>query len=165
MDKELLVGKLNELLKMFFEANAIFDNIAYSLDCELKCQNTSKSFHQNVAHVIVGDNFADKLSDKMIENSIRPNRKGIETYDKVYDNIIDCFNDVVATFLKLKEYQLELLSVLDGDYEYKSISLIIEEILLDTQKMLKQAYIWQEKAILYQDNVKSFDVRFEKFWR
>ena len=164
-NKAEVIIDLNDLLKTFFAMNAIFDNIAYSLDCELRCQKVSKIFHENVAHVIVGDKFADKLSTEMVKNSFRPRRKSFDGREDVYDSIVDAFDDVVDAFVELKNQELKLLEKLESyKYEFKSIVLIIEEILLDTQKMLKQAYVWQEKAYQFQGSPELFNVHFDEFW-
>ena len=72
-----IVEALNDLLGSFFQMNSISDNMAYALDCELNCPCASQVFHLKFAHVFPSDTFADKLSEVMIQEGIRPVRKSL----------------------------------------------------------------------------------------
>ena len=82
-----IVEALNDLLGSFFQMNSISDNMAYALDCELNCPCASQVFHLKFAHVFPSDTFADKLSEVMIQEGIRPVRKSLNGNEDTYENI------------------------------------------------------------------------------
>ena len=93
MDRKLVEDRCNELLRDFFKMNSIADNMAYSLDTELKCREAAQIFHQKYAHVFPSDIFADLLSDKMSELGLRPRRLGFDGDFEGYENIVLLFSD------------------------------------------------------------------------
>ena len=70
--------KLNIILGKLFQMNSFCDNVAYGLDCELKCQLASSVYHQKFSHLFPSDDFADKLSNTMVETNLRPIRYGLK---------------------------------------------------------------------------------------
>lgn len=93
---------LNKLLGLFFQSNSIADNIAYALDCELDCPHAASLFHQGFAHMFPGDQFADKLSDIMIHEGVRPVRMAQHADDENYENIVIAFEECYDMMAKVK---------------------------------------------------------------
>ena len=65
-------NKMNELAGKCFDANAVVDNLAYSLDYHYY-NEIAKIVHLRVAHKL--PEFADKITDKMLEINV------LESYD------------------------------------------------------------------------------------
>lgn len=162
---EQVAEKLNDLLSMMFKANSFSDNLAYALDCELECQLASEIYHQKFAHTFPSDTFADKLSTVMIHSNIRPVRKEFSGDTNLYDNIVVAFCDNVKMISGLHDMIATLIEELDVDVTNKQLVLALEEMLLSSQTLLKQSYIWEEKAQAYarDNNVMGFNVHFHDF--
>lgn len=162
---EDVVNKLNDILGRMFQMNSFCDNIAYALDCELECQLASKVYHIKFSHDFPSDNLADKLSDVMIYSNIRPVRKALQENISTYENIVIAFSDNVKEMELLRELIYKSIEELDYDFNNKQLVLALEDILLHIQILLKQSYIWEEKAIEYfkKDDVRGFNIHFEEF--
>lgn len=158
-------NKLNIILGRLFQMNSFCDNIAYGLDCELKCQLASNVYHQKFAHAFPSDSFADKLSEVMVKTNLRPVRYGLKDNIKIYENIIEAFGENVKEMENLRELICKTIEDLDYDYNNKNIVMVLEEILLSAQDLLKQSYIWEEKAEEYynKDEMREFNNKFEEF--
>ena len=156
---------LNEILGALFQMNSITDNMSYALDCELNCPITAKIFHLKYAHAFPSDQFADKLSDTMIKNNLRPVRKGLVEDIKLYNNINELFHENMTEIDKLKNLIANSIYELDCDIENKAIVILLEEILSDLMTYYKQADIWVTKAEEYfaNNNTRQFDIHFEHF--
>lgn len=161
-DKDLF-DRLNNLLRTFFQANAIADNIAYSLDTELTCHQASKYYHEYFAHVFTSDTFADKLSQVMIDNGVRPVRMALTAEDQIFNSIEDAFRYNYEMMDRMKKQVFELLEFLDYDIRYKVFAVEIENILLSVAKYYRVAEIWYEKAKQYGEDWKKFDKDFDDF--
>jgi len=160
MDKKLVGEKCNELLRDFFKMNSIADNMAYSLDTELKCREVAQIFHKKYAHVFPSDVFADLLSDKMSELGIRPRRLGFEGDVSDYDNLVVLFSDNYTEINNLRKKIYETFEVLDYDVENKPITLILEEMILSINKYVHQSEIWKDNAEKYDQDWAGFNVHF-----
>ena len=79
---------LNGLLTLFFQSNSACDNMAYALDCELDCHSASDIFHKKFAHLFPGDKMADKLSEIMVNEGVRPIRGALSQDSSNYENIV-----------------------------------------------------------------------------
>ena len=156
---------LNKLLGAFFQMNSISDNMAYALDCELDCPIASKEFHLKYAHAFVGDTFADKLSDTMVRNNLRPVRYALVENVKSYNNISEVFEENYVEIGKLRSLIANTIYELDYDLENKSIVVLLENMLEDLMQYHKQASIWADKAKEYvsANDVRSFDKHFDDF--
>lgn len=162
---EEVANKLNDLLAMMFKANSFCDNVAYSLDCELECQLASNIYHQKFAHAFPSDMFADKLSETMIYSNIRPIRKSFSGDSEIYENIVIAFRENSKMIKGLHDSISSLIEDLEIDSTNKQIVLVLEEILLSAQALLKQSFIWEEKAEDYfqHDDVRNFNIHFGEF--
>lgn len=156
---------LNKILGAFFQMNSIADNMAYALDCELLCPIASKQFHISYAHAFVGDTFADRISNTMVQNNLRPVRLALVENVKSYEDIDELFTENYNEIDKLRKLIYNSIDELDYDASNKSIVVFLESILESLMPYHKQAAIWADKAKEYakSNNVGKFDVHFEKF--
>ena len=161
MDRKLVEDRCNELLRDFFKMNSIADNMAYSLDTELKCREAAQIFHQKYAHVFPSDIFADLLSDKMSELGLRPRRLGFDGDFEGYENIVLLFSDNYEQINNLRKKIYETFEVLDYDVENKPITLILEEMILSISKYVHQSKIWKDNAEKYAQDWTDFNVHFK----
>ena len=81
-------AKMNSLATKCFELNAEFDNLAYSLEYNYFHQ-IANIIHYHIAHIM--PEFADLITDKMLELSVRPVRQNISGYGKEYTNVLAAF--------------------------------------------------------------------------
>ena len=79
---------MNALTAMCFNANAIIDNLAYSLDYHYYTK-IADIVHHNVAHVM--PMWADLITDEMLQLSARPIRKDIGGYNTDYNDLKEIF--------------------------------------------------------------------------
>jgi len=133
---------LNALTAMCFDANAVFDNLAYVLDYHY-FSNISKVVHLHVAHVM--PQWADLITDKMIELSARPVRKPIGGYDKDYQDLGEIFTTMLDKLMELRTETRNLVESadIDGDDE---VRIFAEEFLTIISPYIKQAEEWGNAA-------------------
>ncbi|MBO7732382.1 MAG: hypothetical protein J6S67_07510 [Methanobrevibacter sp.] len=130
--------RLNALTAMCFNANAVFDNLAYALDYHYYA-NISKVVHLHVAHIM--PEWADIITDKMIQLSARPVRQPIGGYDTDFESLHDVFVTMLMTLTGLRETTRSLIESadLDGDDE---VRIFAEEFLMIISPYIKQAEEW-----------------------
>lgn len=136
-------NKMNILLQKCFNANAVIDNLAYNLDFYY-FNNIAKIVHLKIAHIM--PEWADMISDKMLELSSRPIRIGLEDHLEDYKKDLgQIFNALFLTFAEIRESVRDLIesSDLDGDDEVR----IFAENFLDIMSpYIKQSEEWLEAA-------------------
>lgn len=135
-------NKMNELAGKFFDANAIVDNLAYNLDFYYY-NEIAKIVHLRVAHKL--PEFADMVTDKMLELSARPIRTDIGGYKEEYKELPEIFAKLGETFKSLLEETRKLISIADMN-EDDEVRIFCEELLVELSKYLKQAEEWANAA-------------------
>lgn len=152
--------KLNSLIAKTFEMNAFADNAAYNIDFSQYPQ-TSEIYHEAFAHHFPA--IADVLSNLMIKLNARPVRHPLPGYtDDYHGDIRKIFEDTV-TMCEL--YRKEIITTIEiaednSDFEVK---IALEDYLLKFLPYRKQADVWATEADRYENDYKSFDVRFPVF--
>lgn len=131
-------NKLNELAGKCFNANAIVDNLAYSLDFHYYSE-IAKIVHLRVAHKL--PEFADLITDKMLELSARPIRVDIKGYNEDYEDLSKVFDTLYDTFRELLEETRKLISIADLN-EDDEVRIFCEEFLTMLSPYVKQAEEW-----------------------
>ena len=152
--------QLNELVRLSFDANSVVDNFAYNL-AYYDYPNIEGIVHGSFAHKF--PEFADILTDMMIELDARPIRKSIETHDKDYNgDLLKIFEDNLSMCDDYRKAIIQVIEVaeLNEDYEVK---IKLEEFLTMFNNYRKQASVWYKYAKRYEGDYKSFDVHFEEF--
>ena len=152
--------QLNELVRLSFDANAVVDNFAYNL-AYYDYPNIEGIVHELFAHKF--PEFADILTNMMIELDARPLRKGINTHDKDYNgDLSKIFEDNLSMCDDYRRAIIQVIEVaeLNEDYEVK---IKLEEFLAMFNNYRKQASVWYKYAKRYEGDYKSFDVHFEEF--
>ena len=131
--------KMNELVAKCFDANAVIDNLAYSLDFHYFSE-IAKVVHLRVAHIM--PEWADLVSDKMLELSVRPVRLDIKGYVEDYDDLQKVFSVLSSTLNGILEDTRKLIGVADlnGDDE---VRIFCEEFLTRVSVFVKQADEWE----------------------
>lgn len=134
--------KMNELVAKCFDANAVIDNLAYSLDFHY-FNEIAKVVHLRVAHIM--PEWADLVSDKMLELSVRPVRLDIKGYAEDYEDLQKVFSVLHATIDGILEDTRKLIGVADlnGDDE---VRIFCEEFLTKVSVFVKQAEEWENAA-------------------
>lgn len=131
-------GAMNNLAGMCFDANAIIDNLCYSAFYHYY-DNIAKIMHLHIAHVM--PEWADLITDEMLELSARPVRKDINGYEKDYTDLKDILGVLMGTLVALRNATRSLTESADmsGDDEVRIFS---EELLMKIQPYVKQAEEW-----------------------
>lgn len=135
-------NKLNELAGKCFNANAVVDNLAYSLDYHYY-NEIAKIVHLRVAHKL--PEFADLITDKMLELSARPIRVDIKGYAEDYEELDKIFETLYATLRDLLESTRKLISIADLN-EDDEVRIFCEEFLTMVSPYVKQAEEWLNAA-------------------
>lgn len=156
---------LNNLLTLFFQANSASDNMAYALDCELDCHSASNIFHKKFAHLFPGDSLADKLSEIMVNEGVRPIRGALFQNSADYENIVVLFEDAYDLMNTVKQQILNTIELLDYNKDCKVFVIELEEMARYASVLLHQCDIWKSKAKTYFETgrVYKFDIDFEEF--
>lgn len=160
--KPEVVGKLNDLIQRMFYLNAVFDNIAYSLEYQ-GYHDTSSIFHENIAHK--PPVWSDFISDFMYELGVRAVRKGIPDQKDDYSGVEVIFNRVSDEFIGLADYIERLIEEMDFDYKNRYIVIKLENLLEMIQPYIRVVETWRLKAFEYtkHDNLYKFDKDFHTF--
>lgn len=160
--KAEVVDKLNNLIQRMFYLNAVFDNIAYSLEYQ-GYHDTSSIFHEKIAHM--PPIWSDFISDFMYEVGARAVRKGIPDQTDDYNGVEIIFDRVSKEFIELIDYIARLIEELDFDYKNKFIVISLESLLEMIQPYVRVVETWRMKAFEYTkyDNLYKFDKDFHTF--
>ncbi len=135
-------NKLNELAGKCFNANAVVDNLAYSLDYHY-FNEIAKIVHLRVAHELPV--LADLITDKMLELSARPIRVDIKGYGEDYESLEKIFETLYDTLRDLLEDTRKLINVADLN-EDDEVRIFCEEFLTKISVFVKQAEEWRHAA-------------------
>lgn len=135
-------NKLNELAGKCFDANAVVDNLAYSLDYHYY-NEIAKIVHLRVAHKL--PEFADMITDKMLELSARPVRVDIKGYAEDYEELEKIFDALYTTMRGILEDTRKLISIADLN-EDDEVRIFCEEFLTMVSPYVKQAEEWMNAA-------------------
>ena len=134
---------MNTLTAMCFNANSVVDNLAYSLDYHYYTE-IADIVHHKVAHIM--PEWADIVTDKMLELCARPTRKGIEGHEEDYEDLKKVFEILMETLLEIRNATRAMIESadLDGDDEVR----IFGEEFLDkhVSPFIKQADEWINAA-------------------
>ena len=156
---------LNGLLTLFFQSNSACDNMAYALDCELDCPSASDICHKKFAHLFPSDKMADKLSEIMVNEGVRPIRGALSQDSSDYENIVVLFEDAYNTMNNVKQGLLNTIEFLDYNKDCKVFVIELEEMARYASVLLHQCDIWRSKAKDYYEAGRTykFDIDFEEF--
>ena len=135
-------NNMNALAAMCFDANAVIDNLAYSLDYHYY-NKIAEVVHLHVAHIM--PEWADLVTDQMLQLSARPVRLDINGYDKDYEDIKDVFAALLETLTGISSFTKDLIESADmsGDDEVRIFG---EEFLMKVSPFIKQAEEWSNAA-------------------
>lgn len=135
-------NNMNALAAMCFDANASIDNLAYSLDYHYY-NKIAEVVHLHVAHIM--PEWADLITDQMLELSARPVRLNINGYNKDYEDVKDVFAALLETLMGVSSFTKDLIESADmsGDDEVRIFG---EEFLMKVSPFIKQAEEWSNAA-------------------
>lgn len=139
---------MNALAAMCFDANASIDNLAYSLDYHYY-NKIAEVVHLHVAHIM--PEWADLITDQMLELSARPVRLNINGYNKDYEDVKDVFAALLETLMGISSFTKDLIESADmsGDDEVRIFG---EEFLMKVSPFIKQAEEWSNAAKIMDPN-------------
>lgn len=148
---------MNELIAKCFDANAVIDNLAYSLDFHY-FNEIGKIVHIHVAHVM--PEWADLISDKMLELSVRPVRMEIKGYTEDYEDLSKVFSVLYSTLNGILEGTRKLIGVADlnGDDE---VRIFCEDFLIKVSMFVKQAEEWKNAVKVL--DPQSFNIHIKEY--
>ena len=135
-------NNMNALAAMCFDANAFIDNLAYSLDYHYY-NKIAEVVHLHVAHIM--PEWADLITDQMLELSARPVRLNINGYNKDYEDVKDVFAALLEILMGISSFTKDLIESADmsGDDEVRIFG---EEFLMKVSPFIKQAEEWSNAA-------------------
>lgn len=130
--------ELNNLATLCFDANAVFDNLAYNLDYHYYTK-IAKVLHLSVAHIM--PEWADIITDKMLELGLRPTRGAIGSYSEDIADVKVIFEKVFETFMNLRKNCCDLISTADLNDD-DEVRIFGEEFLTVITPFIKQSQEW-----------------------
>ena len=128
-------AKMNSLATKCFELNAEFDNVAYSLEYNYFHQ-IANIIHYHIAHIM--PEFADLITDKMLELSVRPVRQNISGYGKEYTNVLAAFISLRDAMYSFRSGIKDLIYTADMN-EDDEARIFAEELLDKVSLYIKQS--------------------------
>lgn len=128
-------AKMNSLATKCFELNAEFDNLAYSLEYNYFNQ-IANIIHYHIAHIM--PEFADLITDKMLELSVRPVRQNISGYGKEYTNVLAAFISLRDAMYSFRSGIKDLIYTADMN-EDDEARIFAEELLNKVSLYIKQS--------------------------
>lgn len=134
--------KMNSLATKCFELNAEFDNLAYSLEYNY-LHEIAYIIHYHVAHIM--PEFADLITDKMLELSVRPVRQNISGYGKEYTNALAAFISLRDAMYSFRSGIKDLIYTADMN-EDDEARIFAEELLNKVSLYIKQSEEWVSAA-------------------
>lgn len=135
---EISYKQLNNLATLCFDANAVFDNLAYNLDYYFYTK-IAKVVHLSVAHVM--PEWADIITDKMLELGLRPVREDIGAYEEDIKDVKVIFEVAYNTLMNLRKKCCELISTADLNDD-DEVRIFGEEFLTLITPFIKQIEEW-----------------------
>ena len=148
-------NNMNALAAMCFDANASIDNLAYSLDYHYY-NKIAEVVHLHVAHIM--PEWADLITDQMLELSARPVRLNINGYNKDYEDVKDVFAALLETLMGISSFTKDLIESADmsGDDEVRIFG---EEFLMKVSPFIKQAEEWSNAAKIMDPNLLNIHIK------
>lgn len=165
LTNEITLKEVQKLVDMCFQSNAILDNIVYQM--AIPPLNVPKLYnftHQVLSHSLP-ITFADAITDFMIERNDRLYRGALEGANKIYNNIIECYEDIVKVFSNINN---QIVICIDSaiDTNDKPVEDFLRGFLVDKGTLyLKQAQTLLDGAKQYEEAgiLPLFNGNFEDF--
>ena len=154
------VNILRNLVKDFFHANSVADNVAYSLQA-MNLVNTSKYYHETFAHFFTSE--VDLLTERMNRLGARSTRKSYPGSEEMYENPAEAFEASLAMVEDLRKNILNAMELLDYDINNKEIILKLEDISVDVLEQLYRSAQWAEYARYYYEKGKTLEMDFKMY--
>ena len=150
---------LNTLLQATFQMNSHADNCAYWLAFN-NFTNISEIFHEKYAHKF--PEWADKISDMMINLGYKPERYCLEENNYDYSDYMELFEDVET---ELEHYRELICRTIDtaNTFKFRELVGFLDDFLLELVEYKKQVKIWINKASITLNSSLEFDLHFGKF--
>ena len=126
---------MNNLTAMCFNANAVIDNLAYSLDYHYYSR-IANVVHHSVAHAMPA--LADQITDQMLKLSARPVRKDINGYVEDYETPKEVFQVLLQTLEGIRQYTKDLIEIADMN-EDDEVRIFAEDFLMKIMCYVKQS--------------------------
>ena len=138
MISESSYRQLNTLATLCFDANAVFDNLAYNLDYYYYGK-IAKIVHLNIAHLM--PEWADIITDKMLVLGLRPTRGTIGSYEQDIPEVKTVFEQLHITLLNLRKNCCDLIATADLNDD-DEVRIFGEEFLTKITPFIKQSEEW-----------------------
>lgn len=161
---QITVSAINAAMQCCFNGNALADNIVYNFDVVFNLVQVTDIVHHKFAHWL--PLFADELSDILTMQNSKPSRLPVSGHERIYENYVDCFQDLVDLMLnELEPAIVNAIEVADNAGDIKA-RILLEEAYAKLTNYTKQVIVWHHKAVEYEMNTgggQSFDKDFPIF--
>jgi hypothetical protein len=159
------VVECQKLVDLCFDGNGILDNIVYSMDVlPLNTPNLYNFCHYTLSHALPTI-FADNITDFLLLRGSRVYRGAITEHNKIYNNIIECLEDIVEVFSNIQK-QIELSIDIAVDNNDKAIEDFLRDFNVKTASLfIKQSIVLLDGAKKYGESgiLPLFNDGFEKY--
>lgn len=141
--------KLNEVSQMFFYGNSLVDNIVYNLDIVFNMPQTQDIIHHSLAHQLplIADSFVEIQT---LQNA-KPIRLAVQENGQTYNTFVDCFKEIANYFNNLLIPKIKDAIYVAEENGEITTKIMLEDGLVTLNKFVKQALIWEQKSIDYEN--------------
>lgn len=154
------VGReINELMRLFFEANAVCDTIANRMDVQFNLPAASEAFHLNIAHAYPGDSMADDCVGYLSKKMYKAFYGNIPLKDFEYSRLEDYFLELVNIQGRIEEQANKIAAVAEMEHDNSTLDFASAMLSGTIALFSKQAFILYN-ATKNMENPVSFNRQF-----
>lgn len=137
-----------------FQMNAMCDRMVYVMKIKMHLVKFADRFHHDVAHKYPV--LADELADIVLGQDAEVVRGPVEAQEQTWDSLVK----MMAEYRAAAEDTRQLI----GDAYYKAFdnaeahtAALVADVLEDYEEMVRQAIIFEHKAVQYGPDLHGFD--------
>lgn len=113
-----LVKELDDLVGFCFFLNRILDRGMSLLKVRWNLINLSNVAHPKIAHTIVGNKFADGITDYMAKRNCESKYPATPTGDREYETPLDFFLDAHGEFLEFEDAIKKVIELASDEKDF-----------------------------------------------
>lgn len=150
LTSKISLDAIEKLYNECFDANSLFDRISYVLSIKFNMPKFGDWFHHNVAHVVVGDKFADGIEAYGELRNDLFYRGELTAHYEDYENLSKTMESFVLKISNIEKLCVQAIHVCadNGDEGFEDFlrTLNVDNI----SPMLKQAIVFYNAAVEYE---------------
>lgn len=144
--------EIQKLFDMCFDKNSMFDRIVYVTKIKFNLIKFGDWFHQNIAHLVTGDNFADGIEAYGELSGDLFHRGAIPEHSENYSSVTSEMEAFVMSAVEIREQCVKALKtcIANNDEHYEDF--LRDFNVRNISLLIKQATVFYEAVKQYEDN-------------